>query len=258
MSAPSRTNHDPAGSHPASGGGFGWGQRTDRSAGRGAPPDTGAARGGDTGTARDRRAGVPMQPPIGTGHRHGDDGSARDIGTDDRHERADAGVPIGTDRANAAAAPVSHDIDVPAVDGDGALVMRSRAGEVAVRGVENLRFVNMKDKSLREVLHYARNAEDNLSHILAVYSFRVAFFYWVTVPVLSSIEFMKWIHVRPHRAVIFWLGFFTGAHFLNRVADWLVPDWLDAGTWSPMTWAWIAGGAFVLLLATVITYVRNR
>lgn len=128
----------------------------------------------------------------------------------------------------------------------------------AQEAADGLRFANMQNKSLREVLRFARDGEDNLSDLLAYYSFKVAFFYWVTVPVLTVAEFAKWVHVRPHRFLFFWAGVFLGAGVLNRFADGLVPDVLDVSTWSAITWVWPAGGAFVLLVATGVTYARNR
>ena len=148
---------------------------------------------------------------------------------------------------------------MPAVGESGALVMRSRAAVVSAQeAADGLRFTNMQNKSLREVLRYARDGEDNLSHLLAFYSFKVAFFYWITAPVLTVAEFVKWVHARPHRFLFSWGLLFLGAGALNRLADGLVPDVLVVSTWPVTTWVWVASGALVLVLTTAVTYARNR
>lgn len=224
MSAPQHTEEDRQGGSPAPRI-YGWPDRQ-----QGTASGT-ASAGPPVPPARDRQAAGDTTGPAAGDHQPGT-ASAGDL--------------------------IQQEVAVPAEGEGGALVMRSRVVVSAQEAAHGLRFANMRNKSLAEVLQFARDGEDNLSHFLAYYAFKVAFFYWVTVPVLSVVEYVKWVHVRPHRFMFVWFSFFLAAGVLNRFADGLVPDGLDVSTWSPITWAWIAGAAFVLLLATVVTYVRNQ
>jgi hypothetical protein len=200
-----------------------------------------------TGTLDDRNTGLAPEQATGTlDDRNTDPTPERNTTEGDRLDRSDTVV------------PVSHEVTVPEPGGTGALVMRSRAGEVAERAAEGLRFVNLANLSLREVLRYARQANYNLGHIPAVRAFCEAFFFCVTAPVLALGRFAEWVHLRPHRAVVTHTIVLTAAHFLNRLVDWLVPDWLDAATWPATMWQVIAGAAGVLLVATLIIYRRDR
>lgn len=265
MSAPSWTKSSPQDDPPPRrSDGIGWSDQPDRRPRRGLATDgvigAGSAHPAAGGSARDRQAGMPMQPPIGTDADRRDDVSARGIGTDDRHEPVPMRRHDDPDRharADADAAPVQHDIAVPAPDGPGALVMTSRAGEVVQQAAEGLRFVNLRNHTLAETLNYAWHVQNNLTHIPVFRAMNVAFFLVVTAPQLIVTRYVDWVHLRLHRAVAVWGLVLIAAHFLNRQVDWLVPDVLDAWTWSATTWAWVAGGVFAFVLATAGVLIRG-
>lgn len=260
MSAPSWTKQS------------GRGERSDRWPRRGPATDIGTDASArrtvaDEVSARDRHTAVPMQPPIGTPADRHAGVSARRIGTDDRHEDAPThrhGGPPRHGRADADAdadadlVPIEHEIDVPVAGESGALVMRSRGAVSTQEAVSGLRFVNMPHGSLKDLLRFARTAPHNLAHLEPVRAMHVSFIWWVTAPILGITRPIQWAHVSLFRAVPIDGGVLLAAHYLNRNVDWLVPDWLDVGTWSATTWTWVAAWAFAYVLVTVIVYMRAR
>lgn len=154
---------------------------------------------------------------------------------------------------------MQHDIAVPDANGPGGLVMTSRrVGKAAEQAVSGFRFVDLRSGSLREILRLARRAEYNLGHIPAVRCANQAFFYLVTVPVLALAWLGEWVHVRMHRALAVWGVVLVFTHYLNRIADWLIPDILDLGTWSATMWQIVGGWAILFVIFTFVIYLRGR
>lgn len=125
--------------------------------------------------------------------------------------------------------------------------------------LDNLRFANEDVHSLRNLLQEARGASYNGRNIAAVRSFNIAFYWVITVPVLTVAFFLLWAFVlRPHRAVTaLVIAFFLGP-FLNALVGFAVPDGLDVTTWSTSNWQWAGGIALVLVVATAVALLGER
>lgn len=235
MSAPSRSSRDPQDGSPTPGL-DGWADRqrstNGTTSGPPAPPARDRQPAGDTTS--------PTASPTASG-------PPADTAGDRRLDQPPAG-----------GGSVQHDITVPDPEGPGALVMTSRAGEVVQQAVEGLRFVNLRNHTLAETLNYAWHVQSNLTHIPVFRAMNVAFFFLVTASLLIGGRYIEWVHLRLHRALAVWGFVLVAAHFLNRLADWLVPDLLDAWTWSATTWPWVAGGVFAFVLATVGVLIWGR
>ena len=241
---------------PAAGGGFGWGGRAarQRHAGSGTEEATerhaveedwhGAAARSASGKGVERHAGGTVQRhDSGKPERHGGtDGWQGELAApavpDQRHEV----VPVREDPAD----------DLAEVD-DGYVP--------PVPVLMNLRFVNEGLDSLRDMLRFAREANYNMSHIPFVRAGHVAFFWVVTFPVLSLTLFLLWAFaVRLHRALTAALIMLVGAMGANRLPAlrWLVPDWLDATTWTGATWRWVGAALLVWAIASAIALLGER
>lgn len=241
MNVSSRTEHDDDPHNPAtSGRGFGWRRPTKRQEPGGAAPE-----GGTPTRAARRRADRAA--------RRGRGAAA------DRHDRADGDM---EDRADA-------DAGVPA--NDRALVLARRADAVPVRRadgatsdaaqlwVDGLRPANLPLGSPRDLLRFAKEAKYNLAHIDAVRAANIVFVALIAAPVIMGVSVILWaFFVQLHRALTFCVITLVVAPFVNRLADWLVPDGLDASTWSASTWQWVTGCVAAFAVATTVVLVRGR
>jgi hypothetical protein len=101
----------------------------------------------------------------------------------------------------------------------------------------------------------------NFSHIPIVRAMAIAFYYLVTVPILTALWAVVWTYfLRFYRAIWTWPATLVVAMFLNRIADGLVPDALDPLAWPTTTRVVFAAGTFVLLVAAlgVLRWERIR
>lgn len=223
--------HDPQGESEPPRRGFGWGATARRNDHK---PERSSGTPGDRNDdlAAERSDAGPERNAAGAG---------------ERPDRSGAGLPATRDGA----------VAVPA--GRSGAVLPGRAGEVVEEWAGGLRPWNLPLGSPRELVVFAKTAPINLGHIDWVRAANVVFVRFIAVPVIMIASFIQWaFFVQLHRAVTAWFITLVLAHFLNRLVDGWVPDWLDMMTWSATTWQWIAGGLAAFAVATALMLARGR
>jgi hypothetical protein len=121
------------------------------------------------------------------------------------------------------------------------------------------RFVHERVDSLRDLLVAARTATYTGCHLRVVRAGNEAFYWLVTVPVLTVVFPLIWTFALSlHRALTAWFLIVVVAPFVNPHVDWLVLDGLDVSTWSFTTRAVVGTGALVFLATTAIAAVAER
>lgn len=224
--------------------GFGWGEPTARGRRRATAATTTATPGRWTGTqARWRRNVAAAERGSGAGDRN-------DTAADRNADGPERNAPAGPDAA------------VPAVRSDAArsgAVVSVRTAETVQEWTGGLRPWNLPLGSPRQLVQFARTAPVNLGHIDAVRAANLIFVRFICIPAIISVSFILWAYfTQLHRAIGWWVVTLVVAHFLNRRVDGLVPDELDAATWSAATWQWVVGGLAAFAVATTVVLVRRR
>ena len=226
---------------------------------------------GDSAGSPDRNG----QRSGGEAGRNGGGTERNDGGTAGRNDaRAERGDPDAA--AGHAGVPVDADGDRNGDrNGD-----RADAGAGERRSlVDRFRFVNDGVDSLRKQLRFAQTACYNGCDIPVVRAANVAFFWMVTAPAFTVGFFLLWAFAALLHRALTGAGIVVAiAPFVNRLAPWLVPDILDATTWTGVLWevafsadenatAWtvtmwhvvgVAGLAFGICTAIALAAGRQR